>query len=186
KLEYYQRTASYLIPRNNYEYGRVWRWLFRHVPFVHFLYAKLNYWSSESLHACFSTRFVHAIPRAYLRCMAWLLRYRQVRDPVLRAKLTPTYPIGCRRIGFSSDYYPAVSRKNVSMHTGEIVSVNGNTLTLDDGSTQEVDALVLATGFKVQEMIPKGLVTAKDGRDLTEITMNPRTYYGVTVPETPN
>src|SRR5205807_9411460 len=30
----------------------------------------------------------------------------QVSDPELRRKLTPDYPIGCRRILFADDYYP--------------------------------------------------------------------------------
>ncbi|KAG0226028.1 hypothetical protein BGW42_003947 [Actinomortierella wolfii] len=187
KLEYYQRTATYIVPRRNPRYGAFWKWVFRHVPFVHFIYFKLNYWSSEAMLSAFSTHFMNVIPRLFMRFLAWLWRYRQVRDPVLRAKLTPKYEIGCRRIVVSSDYYPAVARKNVSLHTEKIVSVKGNTLTLADGTSQEVDALILATGFHVQDMLPKGLITAKGGQDLTVVFgKNPRTYYGLTAPETPN
>ena len=35
---------------------------------------------------------------------------RQIADPALRAKLTPDYPIGCKRILISDDYYQALCR----------------------------------------------------------------------------
>ncbi|KAF9128493.1 hypothetical protein BGX30_014303 [Mortierella sp. GBA39] len=186
-LEYYQRTASYIVPRRNATYSSLWKWIFRTIPFVHFIYYKLLYWSSEFTVAAFSSKLKDLIPRKFMTLMAWFFRYVQVRDKVLRKKLTPTYDMGCRRIVVSSNYYPALTRKNVSVHTEPIVGVKGQTLKLMDGSEQEVDALILATGFHVQEIFPKGFMIGKEGQCInTVFGKNPHTYYGLTAPETPN
>lgn len=189
KLEYYQRTPSFVIPRSNQPYNGIWKWMFRNVPFVHFLYHKILYWTYESIIISFSSKFRHRLPRMVISQLARLFRYVQIRDKVLRKKLTPTYAIGCRRVVVSSDYYPALIRKNVNVHTEPITSIKGRTLTLKDGSVQEVDALVLATGFQVQNFLPKGFLIGKGGCDLMDKWDNgtgPQTYYGLAAPETPN
>jgi cyclohexanone monooxygenase len=189
KLEYYQRTPSYVIPRKNGPYNGVWKWMFRNVPFFHFLYYKFLYYSSESLILAFSTKYRHWIPRMVVVGTAWIFRYIQVRDKVLREKLTPKYAMGCRRVVVSSDYYPALTRKNVNVHTEEIASIKGKTLTLKDGSVQEVDMLILATGFEVQNFLPNDFLIGKGGGDVMEKWgkgVGPETYYGITAPETPN
>ena len=43
--------------------------------------------------------------------------HKQVKDPELRAKLTPDYPIGCKRILFSNEFYPALAQDNVDVVT---------------------------------------------------------------------
>ncbi|KAF9372732.1 hypothetical protein CPC16_002267 [Podila verticillata] len=186
-LDYYQRTASYVVPRHNVPTNALWKFLFRYVPFVHFIVYKLQYWASEYTIAAFSTKLVDRIPRLVMTAMAWLFRFIQIRNKQLRAKLTPKYEMGCRRIAVSSDYYPALARKNVQVHTEEITGVKGHSIMLADGTLQEVDVLVLATGFQVQDPLPSRFVIGKDGVDVkTSWGINPQTYYGITSPETPN
>lgn len=186
-MEFYQRTPSYIVPRRNGAYSKLWKFMFRYVPFFHFIAYKLNYWNSEATINIFSSKKIHLLPRFAATCMAWLYRVWQIRDKQLREKLTPKYEMGCRRIVVSSDYFPALAKKNVNVHTEAIAGVKGNTLILRDGSVQEVDALILATGFKVQEMIPPKFVTGKNGVDLlAKWGKNPSTYYGITTPDTPN
>ncbi|KAG0048525.1 hypothetical protein BGZ83_006542 [Gryganskiella cystojenkinii] len=187
KMEFYQRTPTYIVPRRNGAYNVIWKFMFRYVPFFHLLAFKLNYWSSEFTINIFSNKWIHKIPRTVATMLAFLYRFRQVRDKTLREKLTPKYEMGCRRIVVSSDYFPALTKKNVNVHTQAITNVKGNTLTLQDGSVQEVDALILATGFQVQEMIPPKFVIGKGGVDLRgKWGKNPSMFYGITSPETPN
>ncbi|KAF9200521.1 hypothetical protein BGZ49_009223 [Haplosporangium sp. Z 27] len=187
KLEFYQRTPTYIVPRRNGAYNKLWKILFRYVPFFHFIYFKLNYYSSEFTINIFSSKFIHLLPRTIATFLAWSFRLWQVRDKTLREKLTPKYEMGCRRVVVSSDYFPALVKKNVDVHCEAIASIKGNTLFLKDGSSQEVDALVLATGFKVQEMVPPRFILGKNGVDLSEMWgKNPSTYYGLTSVATPN
>lgn len=187
KLEFYQRSATYIVPRKNANNTVFWKFLFRHIPFVHFLYYKLTYWGTEFTIRAFSTKWQHTITRRFAMLLAWSYRFWQIRDKQLRAKLTPNYILGCRRIVVSSDYYPALARKNVSVHTETITGVKGQTLTLSDGSQQEVDALVLATGFHVQDILGEGFVIGRNKCDLFRVWgQDPKTYYGITSAETPN
>ncbi|KAF9992266.1 hypothetical protein BGZ80_004484 [Entomortierella chlamydospora] len=186
-LEYYQRTPTYIVPRRNGAYAKLWKIMFRYIPFFHFIYFKLNYYSSEFTINIFSNKLIHRIPRSVATFLAWSYRLWQVRNKTLREKLTPKYEMGCRRVVVSSNYYPALVKKNVNVHTDSIAAIKGNTLYLKDGSSQEVDALVLATGFRVQEMVAPKFLIGKNGADLCEKWgKNPSTFYGLTSPETPN
>ena len=42
---------------------------------------------------------------------------KSVRDPELRAKLTPDYKVGCKRLIISSTFYEAMQRENVYLET---------------------------------------------------------------------
>ncbi|KAF9085282.1 hypothetical protein BGX29_009739 [Mortierella sp. GBA35] len=187
KLEFYQRSATYIIPRGNANNTAFWKFLFKYIPFVHFLYYKLSYWGYEFTIRAFSTKWQHTIPRRFAMLLAWSYRFWQIRDKGLRQKLTPKYILGCRRIVVSSDYYPALTKKNVSVHTASITGVEGQTLVLSDGSHQEIDALVLATGFHVQDILGEGFLIGKNGCDVIKVWgHDPKTYYGITSAETPN
>ena len=45
---------------------------------------------------------------------------KQVADPELRAKLTPSYVMGCKRILPSNEWYPALQQPNVELVTDGI------------------------------------------------------------------
>ena len=48
---------------------------------------------------------------------------RQVKDPALRAKLTPTFRAGCKRLIISDDWYPALARPDVDVVTDAITEI---------------------------------------------------------------
>ena len=75
-----------------------------------------------------------------------------IKDPALRARLTPDYRIGCKRILLSSDYYPALAQPNVDVVASGLSEVRGSTLVAADGTEAEVDAIVFGTGFHVTDM----------------------------------
>ena len=94
--------------------------------------------------------------------------HRAVKDPALRAKLTPDYRIGCKRILLSSEYYPALTRPNVDVVASGLSEVRGATVVAADGSSAEVDAIVFGTGFHVTDMPIADRVVGADGRTLAE------------------
>jgi len=93
---------------------------------------------------------------------------RTVKDPELRARLTPDYRIGCKRILLSNTYYPALVQPNVDVISGGRSEVRGSTLVGADGSTAEADAIVFGTGFHVTDMPIADRVVGADGRTLRE------------------
>ncbi|KAJ3414725.1 hypothetical protein HDV05_006162 [Chytridiales sp. JEL 0842] len=85
-------------------------------------------------------------------------RWLSVHDPVLRKKLTPDYPLGCKRVLLSDDWYSTVQRPNVDLITNPISHVTElGVVTVDPASTKkteiEVDVLVLGTGFAATDFL---------------------------------
>ena len=78
----------------------------------------------------------------------WLLR-RQVKDPVLREKLSPDYRIGCKRIVFANDYFPALAAPNADVVTDPISEVVADGIVTADGTHRRYDTILLGTGFRV-------------------------------------
>jgi cation diffusion facilitator CzcD-associated flavoprotein CzcO len=113
---------------------------------------------------------------------------RQVSDPGLRAKLTPSYRLGCKRVLISNDYYPAIARDNVELVTDPIAEVRPGAIVTTDGVEHPIDILISATGFHVTDSPSAHLIKGADGRTLgahwAEFGM--QAYKGSTVVGFPN
>jgi cation diffusion facilitator CzcD-associated flavoprotein CzcO len=120
--------------------------------------------------------------RAYLKA--------EVEDPVLRDKLTPRYPLGCKRPSFHNEYLQAFNRDDVLLETTSIAHIEPDAVVMSDGTRHEIDVLVLATGFKVFETgnMPPFPVSGRDGVDLEDFWTENRfqAYEGASVPGFPN
>src|ERR671920_925497 len=91
---------------------------------------------------------------------------RQVADPQLRAKVTPDYRPGCKRLLLSNDYYPAIQQPNVDVVTEKIVEVTPTGVVTADGVEHQVDTIIFGTGFRVTDNPVADRVVGKDGRSL--------------------
>jgi cation diffusion facilitator CzcD-associated flavoprotein CzcO len=103
RLVLFQRTPPWVLPHPNRRLTRAERWLARRVPAVLAARRLGVYLTRETMLPGLTVdpRFnggLEAVARNHLRF--------QVRDPALRAKLTPRYRIGCKRIVISNDFYP--------------------------------------------------------------------------------
>ncbi len=120
------------------------------------------------------------------------LWYRiQVRDPELRKKLTPQYGLGCKRPSVSSNYLSTFNRPNVSLITDSIEAITPHGVRTVDGVERTVDALILATGFRMSsdpENYRRTPVRGRDGFDLATFYANTRleSYEGISIPKLPN
>lgn len=116
----------------------------------------------------------------------WQLR-RQVRDPELRRALTPAHELGCKRILFSNDYYPALQRPNVTLVPEAVDALTPTGVRAADGREFDVDTVVLATGFASQEFLEHIDVRGRGGRLLRDAwTGGARAHLGIYVPGFPN
>ncbi|WP_418064414.1 flavin-containing monooxygenase [Pimelobacter simplex] len=122
------------------------------------------------------------IGHAYLR--------QAVRDPAVRAALTPSYALGCKRPSFSNAYLPTFNRANVTLETAGIATITPGGVRTTEGVEHDADVLVLATGFKVFEKgnMPPFTVRGAGGADLEKWWEENRfqAYQGVSVPQFPN
>jgi cation diffusion facilitator CzcD-associated flavoprotein CzcO len=179
-----QRTPPWIIPRKDRAYTRLERWAFAHLEPVRRLHRAWIYWRLESLAAVLrrgsaAGRMFAAMARRHLE--------RQVPNTALRQRLTPTYPIGCKRILISDDYYPALQRDNVELVTERIERFLPGGLRTADGIEREVDAVIFCTGFDSQALVAPMRVEGPDGTTLDQVwAQGPRAHLGITVAGLPN
>jgi cation diffusion facilitator CzcD-associated flavoprotein CzcO len=162
----YQRTAPWIVPRTDAPVPAWRRRLYRRVPALQKAVRGALYGVRELLVVGM------AKDRRFLRPAARLARahlHRQVRDPRLRAALTPDYTIGCKRILISNDYYPAVSAPNAELVTAGIAEVRPHSIVTRDGVERPTDTIVLATGFHVTDLPIAERIAGRDGRTLAEV-----------------
>jgi len=96
-------------------------------------------------------------------------RYNEeVKDPVLREKLLPKYPVGCRRLTPSYNFFPAIQQPNVHFHTERVEEITPTGVRVAEGvGAIDLDVIVYATGYD-STMIPFFPVTGRDGLTLKE------------------
>ncbi|AZM61762.1 MULTISPECIES: flavin-containing monooxygenase [unclassified Streptomyces] len=164
RLTLFQRTPAWVLPRADRRISAAERALHRTLPFTTKLRRGLLWGIRELEIQAFTkhTGELRLVGQLAKRTMA-----RAVKDPALRAKLTPDYRIGCKRILLSSTYYPALARPNVDV-VGALSEVRGSTVVAADGTEAEVDAIVFGTGFHVTDMPIAERVVGADGRTLAE------------------
>jgi cation diffusion facilitator CzcD-associated flavoprotein CzcO len=184
RLLVYQRTPPWILPKPDGDIPAWKRALFAHVPAAQKLARQRIYWTRE----LFALGFV-VEPRVMKLAERLGRRYlaRKVADPALRAKLTPSYAMGCKRVLPSNDYLPALQRSNVELVTGGIAQVRARSIVSKDGTERPVDAIVLATGFEAAEQVAPFEVRGRDGRELGEVWRGgAEAYLGTSVAGFPN
>lgn len=165
RLDVYQRSPSYMLPRRNNAYAPWARAVIEKIPPVQAVRRRFMYDFTE-----IATLGLTSIPPLGLGLKAWSKWFflRSVKDPELRRKLTPDYPIGCKRILFSSAFYPALARDNVELVVDEIREITERGIVTADGTEREVDAIVYATGFQTQSFVAPIAVHGTDGVGLEQ------------------
>jgi cation diffusion facilitator CzcD-associated flavoprotein CzcO len=184
RLVLFQRTPAWIVPRRDRRITGFEKRLYRQVPAAQRLARLGIYLSRESLVGGFTKHpaMLKAAQRMALRHLT-----RSVPDPELRAKLTPDYVMGCKRILISSDFYPALRRPNVQVVASGLAKVDGNILTATDGTSCEVDAIILATGFHAVDAPIADRLFGTDGISLAEAWAGDmRALRGTTIAGFPN
>lgn len=184
KLSVFQRTPPWVLPRRDRAYLPLEKKLFRFLPGFQRMYRYGIYWLQEFGALLFlgsptMSRLAEKGARAYLR--------RQVVDPALRARVTPDYAIGCKRILLSNDWYRTLQRENVALVTDGISEVRPNAIATRDGREHPVDTIILATGFAATDFLAPMKVFGRTGAELSDAWKNgAATHLGITVAGFPN
>lgn len=166
RLDIYQRTANWVFPRDDHAYPEWLKTLFSVAPLLARAYRGLIFSTMEWRFMAFK-RDDNYMKRYVRRVFAKHLE-EQVADPELRKKLTPNYPIGCKRILVSDDYLPAVQRENVDLVTTPIERIEESGVRTKDGILHEVDVIIFATGFKPFDIAQSIEVVGPSGVSLKE------------------
>jgi cation diffusion facilitator CzcD-associated flavoprotein CzcO len=139
--------------------------------------------AQEALHVAFQhprlARVVELQGRANIR--------RHIADRELRARLTPDFRLGCKRILRSNAWYPALAQDNVEVVSSGIREVLGDGVLDGNGVRHEADTLIFATGFHVTDPPIADRIQGRDGRLLADAWAgSPRAHLGMGVAGFPN
>jgi len=192
RLDVYQRTPIWISPKPD---PRIPDWamrLFARLPFTERIARWVASGATEFIIVFMSLNFrrfpfiVRAVERRNRRFVA-----SQVKDPELRRKLTPEYGMGCKRPAVSNDYLRAFNRENVDLVTEPIERVTASGIRTEDGTEREVDAIILATGFRLAsdpENFRRTPVSGRNGFDLATQYKEHRlkAYESISMPGLPN
>jgi len=182
-LTVFQRTAPWVVPRVDHAITRRTRARYSRRPWTQ---AAMRGW-------VFATREIAVLGFMHPRLMGLPERAahahlaRQVADPALRAKLVPSYRLGCKRVLPSNDWYPALQQPNVDLVASGVREIRERTLVAADGSEHEADTIIFGTGYRVFEMPIARHVRGRGGQVLAERWRgSPSAYLGSTVAGFPN
>ena len=160
-----QRSAPYVIPRDNPAYTVAERALLERDPAELARVRAALFWRAEEAYAQRAAE-PQALDAARARALNHL--HEQVADASLRAKLTPRYEIGCKRVLISSDYYPAMVQPHVSLEASALAAIEGDTLVMSNGARHQADVVIFATGFHAAEQPYAATIMGRDGVTLAE------------------
>ncbi|WP_019635094.1 flavin-containing monooxygenase [Actinomadura atramentaria] len=184
RLDVYQRSAPYVIEKADRGY-RLWeKDALSGFRGLHTLSRAKTYAFYEARAVGFlgESRLMKLMERRFERRLA-----EQVPDPELRRRLVPDYPMGCKRILISDDYYPALNRPNVDLVTDPIERITPTGIVARDGVERPVDVIVYATGFAASDFLAPMRIVGRDGRELSEEWRGGAdAHLGITVNGFPN
>ncbi len=184
RVTVFQRSAPWTLPKLDRRYGPVRRAAGRRWPRT-VLAARGGTWAVTQAMGLAVTG--NPVMHHAVRAVSTAQRRLAVRDPALRAAVEPDHPFGCKRVLFTSSWYPALQHPNVDLITTGIERVTNDGVRTTDGRTHPADVLALGTGFDAVDLVAPMQVTGRDGTKLAEVwAEGSRAYLGITVPRFPN
>ena len=182
-LTVFQRTPNWILPRLDRHYGWLDRWLTRlpgYAPLVRRCWVQVMEWGRRGFdEGTLARRMMVAAAQAHRR--------RSLPDARLQEQLTPPYPLGCKRIIYSNDYYSALCREQTELVTSGIRAVTPRGVLTDDGREHELDVLVCATGYDTVHPLAGVHIEGLEGRLLADVWCEgAQAYLGISVAGFPN
>jgi cation diffusion facilitator CzcD-associated flavoprotein CzcO len=184
RFDLFQRTAQWVMPRQNLVYTDEERAAFRDP-------VALDAYVQTIRNATFNG-YAAAVIDIDSPQMAEIERLcrenlETVRDPDLRRRMTPSYRAACKRLVMSGDFYEKIQYPNADVVTSPIERIERTGVRTADGVLHDLDVLVLATGFRTDQFIRPTKVIGRGGVDLDDLWADhPVAYISVTMPEFPN
>jgi cation diffusion facilitator CzcD-associated flavoprotein CzcO len=188
KLQLFQRTPPWIVPRRDFAIPEKWKRRFRYFPPARWTFRQFIFCRQELLIMGFlgNQKARNKVEGIALRHMK-----KVIKDPVLRAALTPQYALGCKRVLVSDNFYPSLTRPNVELVTQPIVEVRERGIVTDsangDRTEHPADVLIFGTGFRATEPLIGCRIVGRDGVEIHD-AWRPRmsAYLGITASGFPN
>ncbi len=184
QLQLFQRSPAYVLPKPDRAY-RAWELaLMQRMPWLQRIDRGLQY-------------LYHEVRGLAFISMPWLMKLfrfsfdrhlnQHIQDPQLRTQLQPDYPMGCKRILISNDYYPALAQANVSVISSAIHRVSADAIITAGGREHPCDVLIYGTGFAATDFLAPMQIRGLAGQELNQAWRDgAEAYKGISVNGFPN
>ncbi len=185
QLDVYQRTAAWVLPRDERKYSKLSKNLFKASNIYRQFHRARLYWSNES-------RVVPILQpqiMKYGQKLAEVFIQFQVKDKAIAKKLTPDYVMGCKRILISNKYFPTFNRSNVALITDAIQEITANSIITKNGVERQIDCLIYGTGFVTDPLkyLKHFDCIGRNGVELKQAWKDgAESYYGISTKNFPN
>ncbi len=183
QLAVFQRTPTWVLPRENLRVGARWRRRLARHPWLGVLARGGAFRLQELTHFSFTHPLLARVGELQGRRQL----ARQVPDPALRASLTPRFRLGCKRVLFSNRWYPAITAENAEVVTAGIREVVPDGILDSDGRHHAADTIIFGTGFRATDPPIATRIRGRDGARLSDTWQgSPRAHLGIGVAGYPN
>ena len=185
KVVVYQRSANWMLPKQDRAYREWEKKLVARFPFLLKIY-RLRIWLLGGGLFFLMKNGNHLLRNLYQKKTINFIKEHIKEDQKVNA-LIPKYPMGAKRILFSDTYYPALAQNNVELNISPIREITKTGIKTEDESERVLDVLVYATGFKTNPFL-LGL----DIKGRNEVSIKdywkegPKNYLGITIHNFPN
>jgi cyclohexanone monooxygenase len=178
-----QRSPTWILPKPDRPYTDREKWLFAHIPLAKRVYRTRLWLRSE--------RNISVIENGSdktqeFKGIATRVLAATVPDEELRRKLTPTHPLGCKRLVFASDYLRALTQPHVEVVSSAARTLRKRSLVTEDGTELDVDVVLCATGYAAADYLGQIEVTGEDVSLRDTWRDGAYAYLGMAVPGFPN
>ena len=183
RLYVFQRTPSWVLPKPDGAIPPIVKWLRKFKPLA-WIERKFVYWIFEARALGFTVnpgllKLMESTARKHLEA--------QIADPALRAKLTPSYRMGCKRVTPSSDYYPVFNLPQVELVTDGVTEIREGSIVDARDVEREVDVILFASGFRTTDGLTPLTVHGRGGREMNDAWRDGMSaFYGISVAGFPN
>lgn len=184
ELYVFQRTAPWVLPKPDINLNDWGKSIIAKYPAIQQSWRKSVALSLNAIN--FGLR--NPVALKPLNVIGKQLLKLQIKDPVLRKDVTPGFTVGCKRILFANNYYPALQAANTSLIPHGLVKVEGNTVIAANGERHEVDVIIWGTGFEVSHPPIGKKISNVFGERLSELwkDTSPEAYLGTNMANVPN
>ncbi|MGN6693759.1 MAG: flavin-containing monooxygenase [Aquihabitans sp.] len=183
QLTLFQRSSNFVAPKPDGVFSEETKERFRRYPLLQRLY-RLSIWlrfDARWLLFRNGSRAARLLEKRFTSELS-----KVVTDDVTAEALLPDYPVGCKRILISNDWYPTLFRDDVCVVTDPVERITAGGV-VAGGVEHPADTIVFGTGFASTGFLAPIRVTGRGGRDLhTEWRDGAEAHLGITVAGFPN
>ncbi|GAA5943803.1 flavin-containing monooxygenase [Sporobolomyces koalae] len=190
QLTQFIRSPGYFRQKENFNYSRFQKFVFRWVPGALRTY---RWWLFYEYDRAILSRGLGRFASNLRQQMTNnVIKYMKSKAPEKYwPAIIPDYPMHCKRVAYNQGWLEALNLANVHLTSSAIVSLDESGLSTADGKHYDFDYICWATGFEVSET-GVGLnhgVKGLHGQELSQLWKakdGGYGYLGVAPPQVPN